>query len=282
MKKSLAFAGATILGVVGVAAGAGPAQADVTTTPTSSNKCATIDDAQLGAATTGSSNFYMDCIPQYGLGKAEFTITSKSKTHKTRAFPTGFSLTDSATKITSSVDHTKLAAYTGDVAYGAFSDLEQITSGSKAPANPSQNQFYEGEAAFKVASVTHTSRKHLPKECTSLNQSYTGVYAVKYKKSTTTFSRKVGSKHWTYTITATPHTLYLGLNFATGAFNQSAPQCAASNGKSVYASSESANSESYTEITNDNATSDGPISVNPYLHTPAVFKDFGTIKTKVK
>ena len=71
MKKSLAFVGASALGLVAATAAASPAMAIGDTT----EPCTDMD-AQVAATGNLTANWYQDCVPQYGLGKAEFTIVA--------------------------------------------------------------------------------------------------------------------------------------------------------------------------------------------------------------
>ena len=70
MKKSVALASASVLGVGAVALGGTSAQAAPVV-----DACTTANDHTISYPDIGD-NWYMDCIPQYGLGKVEFTIGS--------------------------------------------------------------------------------------------------------------------------------------------------------------------------------------------------------------
>ncbi len=71
MRKTTALLSASTLGVVAVAAGAvAPASADIITEP----KCETFEDHLSDDLMAVDTDWYMECVPQYGLGKAEFTL----------------------------------------------------------------------------------------------------------------------------------------------------------------------------------------------------------------
>jgi hypothetical protein len=215
----------------------------------------------------------MDCVPQYGMGKAEFTITSENADHPTRTFPAGFSLTDpSTTTVTTSDNETAIAAYFApDTFTGGFT---QFADQTPPVPDPTHAQGYQGFAAFPIASVVHTDISHLPTDCTSASQAYTGVYAVNFKPVTTTFTKTISGTAWKYVVTATPKTLFLGLNFAAGAFTN-APQCAATGTNDAYAAT--AADLNYSTITGDNATLGGLDTVDPFVGTFLPSANLGVI-----
>lgn len=82
MRKTTALLSASTLGIVAVAAGAAaPASADIITGP----RCETFDDHLALGSADPSADWYMECVPQYGIGKAEFTLEAPDS-----GFPEGF------------------------------------------------------------------------------------------------------------------------------------------------------------------------------------------------
>jgi hypothetical protein len=265
LKKTIAAASAAFIGMVGaVATGSSAQAADTVTVPGAGNECTTSSQHTLSATADGTQGWYMDCVPQYGMGKAEFTITSENADHPTRTFPTGFTLTDpSTTTATTSDNETAIAAYFAPATFtGGFTEF---TAQSATP-DPTHTQGYDGFAAFPIVSVVHTDISHLPTDCTSASQTYTGVYAVNFKPVTTTFTKTINGVVWKYVVTSTPQTLFLGLNFAAGAFTD-APQCAATGTNDVFAPS--AADPNFQTITHDNATLGlgGLDTVDPFVGT---------------
>ncbi|MCU1469996.1 MAG: hypothetical protein JWQ39_1145 [Glaciihabitans sp.] len=273
MKKTIAVASAAFIGMVGaVATGSSAQAADTVTVPGAGNECTTSAQHFLSTTADGTQGWYMDCIPQYGMGKAEFTITSENADHPTRTFPTGFTLTDSATTTTTTTDDkSAIAAYfTPSMFTGAFTGFA-----SKSTTDPAHSLAYQGYVALPVISVVHTDISKLPAACTSAAQTYTGVYAINFKPVTTTFTKTISGIKWKYKVTATPHTLFLGLNFASGNFTD-APQCAATAGASLYAGG-IADGANYFTITNDNATLDGSNTLDPFVGPFLSSADLGII-----
>jgi hypothetical protein len=274
LKKTIAAVSAAFIGMVGaVATGSSAQAADTVTVPGAGNECTTSSQHTLSATADGTQAWYMDCVPQYGMGKAEFTITSENADHPTRTFPAGFTLNDPATTTVTTTDNEPaIAAYFAPTTFtGAFAHFA-----ANSTADPAHTEAYQGYVALPVLSVVHTDISKLPAACTSAAQTYTGVYAVNFKPATTTFTKTINGTVWKYTVTATPHTLFVGLNFAAGAFSD-APQCAATVGASLYAAN-ATDQPNYLTITQDNATLDGATNtLDPFVGPFFSSADLGTI-----
>jgi hypothetical protein len=226
MKKTVAAIGASVLGLSGALVSmSAPATA---ATP----KCADASEHVVSPTADGSQDWYMDCIPQYGLGKAEFTITTTDPD----GFPGGYDLADGNQTVTSNVDTAAAAAYFGMPSTGAAGAFLEMGSANPATAT---SQTYGGggsnsnqHAIFPIASVGKLTTA-LPAGCfpnTETPETYEGAYVVKFKPTTTTFTETIGGKKVTATVTSAAAPLELGLNFAGGALDESAPLCAASAG----------------------------------------------------
>jgi len=253
LKKTVAVISASILGVSGAAiAGAAPANA----APLPS--CTGIDQHTV-SANANTQDWYMDCVPQYGLGKAEFTITS------TTPYPTGYSLTDGQQTITSSVDDTAAASYLGVSPTTLDGHLESLSEfGSTSPTT----QAYGGSnssthAIFPIASVAPLDPADLPSGATGCfpntvtPETYAHAYTVTFSPVTTTFKETVGDEVLTNVITAAPAPLILGLNFVASpgtGFDPTEALCASSDGTSLVADNSS--STSWVPVSQDEATLD--------------------------
>jgi hypothetical protein len=248
VRKTVAALSASILGVSGAAmAAAAPAAA----APLPA--CTSIDQHTVSAS-ANTQSWYMDCIPQYGLGKAEFTITSSTP------YPSGYSLTDGHQTVTSTVNDTAVAAYLGDsesTLDGALTFLEE-NGGSTPTTQTYSGTPIETQAVFPVSSVAQIDPADLPAGTTGCfpnTETYAHAYEVTFLPVTTTFKETIDGKVWTTTITATPQPLILGLNFeaspGTG-FDPTAAQCASSGGVTLVADNNS--SGNWTNVSANEAT----------------------------
>lgn len=257
MKKTLAAVGASIVGVAGaLVAAAAPAAAE----PTPAPACTDALNDHVVDSTPTTGNWYMECVPQYGMGKAEFSITAPA-----RGFPAHYSLTDghqtvvtsspTAAQVESYFDHLYTEDHSDPKYTGSFINLTEDTSASTATT-----QVYDqatGDrpmtAAFPITSVTKITTG-LPAACTPGGETYDGEYAVTYAPSTTTFSQTIGTKVYKTTVTLTSPTLYLGLNFDSSGpfgFNADAPLCASSTAGTILG--ESFNSTAAPFVSDDSS-----------------------------
>jgi hypothetical protein len=213
--RSAAALGASVLGIVGAAAGAVPAQA---ATPTALPDCTDYLQHTVSASAVPGSNWYMDCVPQYGAGKAEFTVISDVD------FPADFlDLHDPEVTVTSTTAAPAVAGYFGvSTTIGGFSRLYK--SGGVDP----RMQQYTGTAYLPISSVAAIDPTTLPAACVG---TYNAAYQITYAPATTTFTQSVDGEEWKYEITAAPEPLSLGMNLAnTGGIDSAQALCASSAG----------------------------------------------------
>jgi LPXTG-motif cell wall-anchored protein len=245
MKKSLAAIGASVLGLAG-ALGASASSASAAPVPTPLPKC---DDATQHIVNPDldptTASWYMTCIPQYGMGKAEFSITAPNG-----GFPAGYTLTDGhQTVVSSSPTSAQVQAYFDDfytsdhdepVYTGAFASLTQDVDDSTATTQTYKNVNTSTPmtAAFPISSVGLAGSAFPTAACSPDGETYEGEYVVNYAPVTTTFSEVIGTTSYKTTVTLTAPTLYLGLNFDTNGpigFDASKALCATSAAGTLFA-----------------------------------------------
>lgn len=263
MKKRTAIIGSSVLGVAAAVAVAAPANA---IGPTITTPCTNVEQHVLG--TTGGTNWYMDCIPQYGAGKAEFSIAA-SASDPTATFPTGFEpLSDSAVPATASVDTPAGAApyFAVSAPTKGFLTLEEDTADSTA-----SKQTYEGVMIYKIASVQSVAISSLPADCATTGDPYLSAWEVTYEPATVTYDETVGGDKYQYTVTSAPQPLFLGLPLdpaADNGFNGSATAsfCASDGTNFIQAEEDSVQAEyiyfAHATVSTDDASE--AISLAPY------------------
>ena len=198
MKKTTAAIAASSIGVL---AAGGAAAAPATAMP--ADDCTTVSQHTV---TTGTldADWYMDCVPQYGFGKAEFTIESTDLD-----FPEGLNL-ENATA-TSNVPETAGAYFGTTLEDGAFESLGML-DGASATSHGYRSYFVR--LIDSVGSVPLTS---IPTAtCTG---AFTHAYAINFAATTTTFTQVVDGVTWTFPITYPAATQYAAFtpNTTTGA-----------------------------------------------------------------
>jgi hypothetical protein len=276
MKKTLAAIGASVLGLAGaLGATAAPASAALPA-------CTDATDHVVNPAVSASDDWYMTCIPQYGMGKAEFSITTPASD----PFPAGFSLDDGKQAVVSTpstaqtqqyftplyaIDHSDTPVFTGPF-------LNLVMDGSSTPTEQSYGKDTTLAAAYPVVSVGKSTAA-LPAECTPASDpgaTYEGEYVVTYAPVTAKFSETVGNIVRSVTVTYTPAPLFLALNFDTTAagsngFSTSLPQCVTAGGNTTFAAG-SADFIEFIFITGGVATYDPNelITLDPATANPAV------------
>ena len=206
MKKTLAAIGASVLGLGSVAAGAAvPANA---IGPTEGD-CADIQ-AQIAATGNVTSNWFQDCVPQYGIGKAEFTIVP-DEDNPTEEFPAGFvdlnELEDSPISVTSSLDMAALGSYfSGIEAPEIVPPIFPIETLESTPTSRTYGaSIFAPIATIGLATDVPAS---VAAACSVDTVVYSGSWAATYEPIDTTFSQTVDGKAWDYTITGTPKPSY--------------------------------------------------------------------------
>jgi LPXTG-motif cell wall-anchored protein len=284
VKKSIAAISASILGF-GAAAAAGAAPAQAATLPPCNEASDHTASATVDPAT---DDWYMTCAPVYGMGKAEFTIT----TDAAHPFPAGYSLADGHQTVTSSAppksevkryfgadfwhDHNIEVGFDSAASYGgAFMNLEKTSGTSTSQTygdDPSASK--EMSVAYRVASFGKATDP-FPAACFPAGArpaaTYQGEYEVKYLPTTTTWVQVLKGVKRKVTVTYTPSPLFLGLNFDTTGdansvdnFDSSMPQCASSGGITVQAASHDDDSDSWDGVVYNSATN------NPQLMSTLV------------
>jgi LPXTG-motif cell wall-anchored protein len=195
MKKTLAAVGASILGLASAGIAAAPAQA------ADLEPCTSATQHDITGNTTASP-WYSDCVPQFGLGKVEFSIDSDID------FPETFAdLTDPTVDVQTNVDSEAATAYSdGNVITNGFADLQRTDGGS------AHSQTYSGQIAFAVAGVGPAPEAEWPEDCFPDDATtYGAMWKVTYVPTTVTFTQTVDGEEWVYSITSAPPPLYLGL-----------------------------------------------------------------------
>jgi len=217
MKKTVAAGSAVALGVMGAAMPlmAFPAQA------ASATSCDFSGDFSF---TDTVDNWYGTCIPQYGVGKAEFTISSDTD------FPAEFKdLTDPSVTVTTTADLADMTSYFGtDPAYTSPLDgLTRIDDGTNPKLQRYQaSDFDHNQAALmKVASTAEISPSDLPSACGPFT--YDRAFTVAFEPLDVTFTQTVNSEPWTYHVVISPDTLYIGGTLQPGGWDGGAPLCMA-------------------------------------------------------
>jgi LPXTG-motif cell wall-anchored protein len=260
MKKNIAALGASILGLVGaLGASAAPASAALPA-------CGDATDHVVNPAVAPGDDWYMTCIPQYGLGKAEFTISPTAG----NTFPAGYSLDDGHQTITSTPSAATLEAY-----FGPFYDvdghgtppfdgalLDLVLDSGATPTSQSYGNGSTMLEAYPIVSVAKVTTG-FPAACTPgvTPPTYQGEFLITYGSVTTTFSESIGATVQNVTVTATPAPMYLGLNYDTSVggldgFDTTKALCASSGDQTRFAATQASDTIDYGLIAAGAATND--------------------------
>ena len=251
MKRSIAAIGAAVIGLTGAVVASAPAQA--ATTP----DCTSTSDHEL-KADPSAGDFYFDCIPQYGTGKAELSLSNSV------GIPDDFSILDSAdATLNGSVENDAASAYIGQ------SVNSGVIIGGTDQADAT-SQKVSAILATPIASVKKISRASLPSACTQSNAAYDGAYKITYApisitaKTTPASGQTADGQPGKYFFAVRPAALYLGLNFSGSSFDGTAAQCSVS-GKTVRfgADNSEANGSQWNEVITDANALRSTISTAP-------------------
>jgi len=205
LKKTFAALGAAALGLVPVAAAAPALAADTTV------DCADMD-AQVNATGNLTDNWYQDCVPQYGIGKAEFSIVA-DESDPTAEFPADFvDLSDNgnpAITVTTTGDTAALNDYFGTTIGGVVQyPITPVDAGLSDPTT----QTYVAAVAAPVTSIGLATGANTPADvvtaCSVDTAAYTGAWVATFGAVDTTFSQTIDGKNWQYTIVASPAPTY--------------------------------------------------------------------------
>lgn len=206
MKKTLAAFGTTVLGLGLVGAGAAaPAAAADTTEP-----CADMN-AQVEATGSLTDNWYQDCVPQYGLGKAEFSIVA-DEDDPTATFPEGFVPLDELAPeaVSTTGDLARQQTYFGGAPigtpYGAPVSVVQQN------ASDDSRQSYFASVVAPVTSIGTAPIATLPASvadaCLTDEVDYAGSWVATFAPVDTTYSQTIDGELWNYRITSAPLPTY--------------------------------------------------------------------------
>lgn len=223
MKKALAAVGATLLGVTGAAVGTATA-AQAAPVGTTLPDCTTSNQLTFDHDDT-ANNFYGTCTPQYGVGKAEFTVTD------TAGFPDGFvPLDDPSVTTTTSTDTAAVDAYF-DSSTNGFTNLRETSATETV-------RTYDGSLVYKLAGVTQVPTSAIPANCLADGDTYTNAFRVSYAPTTVTFTQTVAGKPVAVTVTSAPAPVTLAYTNRT-VDPQEGGQVCASNGTDALLSTRS-------------------------------------------
>lgn len=217
MKKTLAAIGASVLGLGSVAAGAA-IPANAASGPTE-GACANIQD-QIEATGNITDNWFQDCVPQYGIGKAEFTIVP-DEDNPTEEFPEGFvdlsEVGDPAITVSSTLDTSAIGAYFSEV--DAPEQVAPIYAIQNLESTPTSRTY--GASVFApVASIGVATDvpADVAAACDVDTIDYEGGWVATYKPIDATYSQTIGGEKWDYTITGTPKPSYFYIAEDEGTF----------------------------------------------------------------
>jgi LPXTG-motif cell wall-anchored protein len=163
-------------------------------------------------------NWYQACVPQFGLGKVEFTISSETD------FPADFKdLTDPSVNVTTTTDLDLLNSYLVSSDFDSpFLGLSRTDDGS----NPKLQRYQAASlmtsswAAFKIAAVSELSPAVAPAACDAfldVGDSYPRVFSVTFEPLDVTFSQAVNGQEWIYRVVMAPGAQYVAGTLPPGA-----------------------------------------------------------------
>lgn len=224
MRKSIAAGSVLALGVIGATSPllALPAKA-ATALP-----CTSLGEADY---TADNENWFQTCVPQFGLGKVEFTISSDVD------FPAEFKdLTDPAVAVTTTTDLTAASAYFAPVGptvmsgflTSPFLSLERVDDGT----NPKLQRYSASSflafqlAVFKIASVAQITPAELPAKCAEIGSPYPNAYQVTFEPLDATFTQTLNGEDWSFRILMAPQAQFIGGTVTSGSFDSTQPLCA--------------------------------------------------------
>jgi LPXTG-motif cell wall-anchored protein len=187
--------------------------------------CTTFLESAVGE---GQDNWYANCVPQFGLGKVEFTISSDID------FPADFKdLNDPAVEISTTANLDALNSYfetsPGEEMTSPFLSFVRTDDGTNPKVQKySAGDFGDGQvAAFKIASVAKVASSELPSSCLEFGSPYPDVYSVTFEPLDVTFTQTINGEDWTYHIVMAPQTGYIGGTVEPASFDGGAPLCVA-------------------------------------------------------
>ena len=265
VKKAAAISASVALGAVGALAPTLAAKAATVTTP-----CAVLGDGDnFQHYDPANTNWFNICIPQYGRGKAEFTITSDVD------FPADFKdLTDPSVSVSSEFDAAPSVAYFSESPTNVpYDELTKVSGDAR-----SQTYRFDGVGVHvKIAGVESIPTSSLPTACTADGYTYANAYKVTFDPTTVRFDQVVGGEHWTYNIVVAPDPIYLGMTpyvFSPGpspvyyADDPSHAMCWSNDTVTIRGANDTESDWSY-------ARNNGAMQIKPFIRTGG-FEDLGT------
>jgi len=165
----------------------------------------------------------MDCTPLYGVGKAEFTISSGDVD-----FPADFQTLDSTAVRSAATSTTSGAAV--DVYTSRPTSAPAGMMDLQAPTTTATTQTYSSTVIVPIDRASLLRLDPVSPVGGCVGSVYNTAYSYATLATTTTFTQVAGGETWTYDITTPASTSYLYLNLenagGTAAFDSTAPQCA--------------------------------------------------------
>ncbi len=219
MKKSVAIGAAVVTTLGTTIASATGAQAVAQT------DCATGADyiSALSSASGTYDNWITSCLPQYGSGKAEFTISSDVD------FPADFApLTDPSVTLDGDWNASELLAYGG---WNASTNLRSSITRTDNGSNPRSQAYRIGDNGallpFHIHSITRVATTNVSAAvgCNNPSVPYTDAFIINYDPVNITVSQLAGNENWSTTITAAPEDIQVGFALTDGGIPDNSTAC---------------------------------------------------------
>ena len=206
MNKTLAI-GATVATTLGTTLAAATG-AQATTQP----DCNTLSQYQTASsaafAPTGSDNWLTTCLPKFGFGKAEFTLSSDTD------FPADFKpLTDASVTLTPDWDSAEADTYLASAASTHLRNGLTRTDGGTNPRSQAYSLGGNGSLfPFPIASITRVSTANVTAAagCNNPPVAYTDAFRVDYAPVNILVSEHAGGATWTTTVVVDPASVEVG------------------------------------------------------------------------
>jgi LPXTG-motif cell wall-anchored protein len=277
VKKAAAISASVALGALSALAPTLGAQAATITTPCAQ---ARYTDA-LQNFHSSNTNWFDTCIPQYGRGKTEFTITSDVD------FPADFKpLNDANVTVSANFNpeaaHTYFSQTSPTAPFGNLARLDGLTT----PKSQTY-RFTDDGVVLRISKVESILPSALPAACTAGGApfTYTMAYKVTYLPTVITFDQVIAGEHWKYKVTAAPAPTYLGMSpneMVNSPMSDTDAACWSDGTHTVRASS-SSDTTSFNDFLNNPVTNWTTIantgisrqSPYPYTDTPVSLGTFG-------
>lgn len=232
MKKTLAAGSAVALGFVGAAVPFASLPAHAAVAP----MCDT--NGSMISNPADMDNWYQSCVPQFGSGKTEFTISSDVD------FPADFKdLSDPSVTVETTTDLNNLYLYFGGVTWftseptSPFYNLMRIDDGSDPKVQRYSADSYPDSpnvtaySYFTVDTASKVTSAELPTECLDYGTSsdYGDIYKATFKPIDVTFSQTVNGENWSFHVVITPQPMYIAgtleFNGSADQWSNSTPMC---------------------------------------------------------